>query len=550
MDIPSSGDDPATQTGCQISRQGAPIFHQAQNFEVSGGTFTSITNIQHVAPSHPDFRMIPLGDIDLRDLIDGPREVYRRLHKTGCVRRIYSARVDGRDSPMTVALYTGEDAKEAWSHEISRYSNLRHPNLMQIYAAAASNGICATIFHDEPISLDRRFETCGRHQPFWRLYLYRCVDVWEAAKRQCYPQGVKSMESRCWIRSSGGRLCIEFKIESDGPADYLAIANTLPDHAIWANVCCFEPHPESVILSAFSLEKDDHWWGSLVANYPVVRIPAASTVYLGRVVDRTSQADVWFNIEVAQMSSQAVSDSKIDWTGGFVPEYTKMQNGWTRAATCDIETIDITVHDTVYLQLEHNCWWMNQANYIFNRHQITSEHQRYVYLESVVFKLRFDRDPHDGPRGYLFLCPATDFQVGPWEFRWPRCPAYWSVDETGEERLSEEDACHLGFPAISCTTEMHGVSWRSSAYVAMASLQRSKGFDPYTQDVARHLKEPLFQLVPSHLQQLACVDDEISDKIELKGDEGSDEREVAEVDQLPISCEARRQWTEITQFGL
>ncbi|KAJ7616605.1 hypothetical protein FB45DRAFT_230788 [Roridomyces roridus] len=215
-------------------------------------------------------------------------------------------------------------------------------------------------------------------------------------------------------------------------------------------------------------------------------------------------------------------------------------------ATRDIGTMDILF----YFPLEHIVRWMNQANYIFNRHQITSEHQRYVYLKSVVFQLRFDRDPRDGPRGYLFLCPATDFQVGPWEFRWPRCPAYWSLDETGEERLSEEDACHLGFPAISCTTEIWGLSWLSSVYVVMASLQRSKGFDPYTQDVARHLKQPLFQLVPSDLQQFAHIDDEISDKIELKGDEGSDEGEVAEVaEQLPISCGAHR-WTEMTQFGL
>ncbi|KAJ7616606.1 hypothetical protein FB45DRAFT_230778 [Roridomyces roridus] len=176
MDIPSSGDDPATQADCQTSRQGAPIFHQAQNFEVSGGTFTSITNIQHVPPSRPDFRMIPLGDIDLRDLIDGPGGVYRRLHKMGCVKRIYSARVDGRDSPMTVALYTGEDAKEEWSHEISRYSNLRHPNLMQIYAAAASNGIFATIFHDESISFDRCREIYDRHHPLWRFYLDLCME--------------------------------------------------------------------------------------------------------------------------------------------------------------------------------------------------------------------------------------------------------------------------------------------------------------------------------------------------------------------------------------
>ncbi|KAJ7636205.1 hypothetical protein FB45DRAFT_444162 [Roridomyces roridus] len=363
--------------------------------------------------------MILMGDIDLRDLINGPREIYR----------IYSAQIDGRDSPMTVALYTGEDAKEAWSHEISRYSNFHHPNLIQIYAAAASNSICATIFHDEPISFHDCCETYGAHHPLWTLYLHRCVerlknDVWEAVARQCYP--LESIQSRSWIRSSGGRLCIDFKTKSAGPADYLAIANTLPDHAIWANVRCFEPHPESVILSAFSLEKYDCWWG-LLAHYPVFRIPAGSTVYPGRVVDRTSQDDVWFNMELAKMSSQVVSDSTIDWNGGFVPEYMKMQNGWTRAATRDIGTMDITV----YLPFEHQRWWINQANYIFNRHQITSEHQRYVYLKSVVFQLRFDRAPYDGPRGYLFLSPVTDFQVGPWEFRWPRCPAYWSLDETG-----------------------------------------------------------------------------------------------------------------------
>jgi hypothetical protein len=63
-----------------------------------------------------DFRMIPLGDIDLQHevrlsndtstlLIDRPRERAR-------VRRVYSARVSGRQSNVTVAMYQGEGAEE------------------------------------------------------------------------------------------------------------------------------------------------------------------------------------------------------------------------------------------------------------------------------------------------------------------------------------------------------------------------------------------------------------------------------------------------------
>jgi hypothetical protein len=67
---------------------------------------------------HTDFRMIPLGDIDLQHelrLNKGSAVVDRRCDRAS-VRRVYSARIDGRNAPMTVAIYQGRGAEEVSLH--------------------------------------------------------------------------------------------------------------------------------------------------------------------------------------------------------------------------------------------------------------------------------------------------------------------------------------------------------------------------------------------------------------------------------------------------
>jgi hypothetical protein len=62
--------------------------------------------------------MIPLGDIDLQHelrLNKGSAVVGRR-HEQASVRRIYSARIDGRNAPTTVAMYQGPGAEEVSLH--------------------------------------------------------------------------------------------------------------------------------------------------------------------------------------------------------------------------------------------------------------------------------------------------------------------------------------------------------------------------------------------------------------------------------------------------
>ncbi|KAJ6518423.1 hypothetical protein DFH09DRAFT_1373446 [Mycena vulgaris] len=93
----------------------AAFFPKAQHLVVAGGKFKSIINITQAAPmAPPDFHMIPMGDLDLREEIR-PRHrsgvVYPREGRAS-VRRVYSARVHGSKSKMTVAVYQGENAEE------------------------------------------------------------------------------------------------------------------------------------------------------------------------------------------------------------------------------------------------------------------------------------------------------------------------------------------------------------------------------------------------------------------------------------------------------
>ncbi|KAJ7443477.1 hypothetical protein FB451DRAFT_94546 [Mycena latifolia] len=126
------------------------FFPQAHHLTVAGGQFKSITNITHADPTVPsDFRMIPLGDLDLlNEICLDSGVVYRCWNPTRSVRRMYSARIHGSKSPMTVALYQGENAEEEWRQDLSQYSWLRHPNVVQLFGTASSSGIYAAIFHD------------------------------------------------------------------------------------------------------------------------------------------------------------------------------------------------------------------------------------------------------------------------------------------------------------------------------------------------------------------------------------------------------------------
>ncbi|KAF7337287.1 hypothetical protein MSAN_02281300 [Mycena sanguinolenta] len=80
-------------------------------------------------------------------------------------------------------------------------------------------------------------------------------------------------------------------------------------------------------------------------------------------------------------------------------------------------------------------------------------------------------------------------------YQWPACPAYWSLDPSGADRLSTEDAKSLGFPTIHIETFMAGHCWDRSVYQGLRRFHEGKGFDPNSQEVARELGYPLYEVL-------------------------------------------------------
>ncbi|KAF7337141.1 hypothetical protein MVEN_02152100 [Mycena venus] len=197
----------------------------------------------------------------------------------------------------------------------------------------------------------------------------------------------------------------------------------------------------------------------------------------------------------------------------------KLENGWTRFRSKD------TIGNNIYLWIHRGAAsksWLGQANHIFSCLEITSDFEDYALVHTVNFRLTISRGKTDCPSGFLFLCPENHFQIGPSSFTWPVSPAYWSLDSLGINRLSTEEAARLGFPAIQLNTQIRRNNWDDSIYIGLRQFHQGKGFNPNSQDVARHLGYPLYQLSNEIEVPFAHVTEEDSDE--------EDDRDAEDVD--------------------
>jgi hypothetical protein len=115
-------------------------------------------------------------------------------------------------------------------------------------------------------------------------------------------------------------------------------------------------------------------------------------------------------------------------------------------------------------------------------------------VQEAFFRIFVSKALEHCPPGYLFVCPAKDLQIGPSSFRLADCPAYWSLDPSGAERLGPEEATELGFPCIQLYKYIDADYWEAEVYAALRQFHQAKGFDPDSQDVARHLGYPLYRV--------------------------------------------------------
>ncbi|KAJ7668220.1 hypothetical protein B0H14DRAFT_3073488 [Mycena olivaceomarginata] len=165
-----------------------------------------------------------------------------------------------------------------------------------------------------------------------------------------------------------------------------------------------------------------------------------------------------------------------------------MENGWTRYRGCDIGKCTLRLHLWYW---NPECW-LSQANRVFKHLQISENFQDYVVVDDIAFEIHLTAECHSP--GYLFVTPAKDFEAGPSSFRWPDYPVYWSLDSSGGERLSTEEANKLGFPALQFNIRIRGKFWNADVYAGLGQFHHGKGFNPISEEVSLHLGDQLYQV--------------------------------------------------------
>ncbi|KAJ7788646.1 hypothetical protein B0H14DRAFT_3503945 [Mycena olivaceomarginata] len=162
---------------------------------------------------------------------------------------------------------------------------------------------------------------------------------------------------------------------------------------------------------------------------------------------------------------------------------------WLRIESCDVAGIKNI--SCLFTGFSAPKAWLTQANYLFQQlHAIPAYHEDFTLVTNVSYKLSTLDTVENLPAGYLFICPLEDIQCGIAD----QPVYYWSLDPSGVEPLTEEEAEQLGFPFFQLEMGAMGKYWDGHIYEGLRQFYEGKGFDPYSQDVARELGLPLLQI--------------------------------------------------------
>ncbi|KAJ7509085.1 hypothetical protein B0H11DRAFT_2270607 [Mycena galericulata] len=488
---PAESTSTVSDAPCESARYDGAFFPGAQHFVVTGGHFTSnIFNSPHDVPS--DFRRIPLGDVDLRHeiRIDTSGVVHRKGAKASA-KKMYSARIEGRQSDMTVAVYQGENAEEKWKRELAKYSGIRHPNFVQPFGIVSSPGLYATVFHDELVPVRQYIEEYG-HSMISAVYLYGYFGgEFQDATHYIEPlvgnRAIMVFESATWIRRSVGRLCVELSNTFGKEQLYLPLAEPprIP-------ISVLRGDQESAMISTLTLEQYHQTCSIYLVRKSEKEDTRNHNIQLGAVYCSGGDG----HQEIAHIPNSLVLIPNVWEIFAEDRSLVVMDNGWTRFTPPCYEQIGNAPSLWLYTSYGSDKLaqgWLSQANYVFRQYPVTAHYENYAQVSYIKYVLTLPTEIL--PDGYLFLCPLDDLKSETGGFiERPECPAYWSLDPSGCERLSPEEASAGGFPSFKWEREVYYANWDERVYAGLSQFHAGKGFDPYSQDVARHLGLPLYEL--------------------------------------------------------
>ncbi|KAF7337253.1 Kinase-like protein [Mycena sanguinolenta] len=433
---------------------------------------------------------IRLGDVNLikefKEMRSSPQSsVVGRQTPGASIRKVYTAKLEGHESGhMTVAMYEGDGAEEAWNQHLEKYEAVRHPNIMQLYGLVDSRRLRGLVFHGGVHSQFSVFE-------FAYIIGYCCTEFGEATN---YIGNVIGhlMKTSVWIRPSTGQLCLDL---AQGEPEMSFNLLTWDAHVLrLENVPLNAPDSEGMIIS--SLSEDQYYElcsQPSIAWHHIFQVSTEHPVGPGIFRPDSQYATC---VRITQ-PLQILPTEELHWDhhGGAAGEL--LPNSWIRYDSTQTSSLQLKLWVLFPLR-ELQKSWVAQANHIFTELEEVAHVKDYVGIDEVQFMLRI-ADKHHIPEGYLFICPPQNFctsiELQVHLYRWPACPAYWSLDPSGADHLSTEDARILGFPAIHIETVVGGLSWDHSIYEGLRRFHQGKGFNPYGREVARRLGYPLYEVL-------------------------------------------------------
>ncbi|KAK6996463.1 hypothetical protein R3P38DRAFT_1962243 [Favolaschia claudopus] len=492
------------------------------NIQVHCGNFSShVVGADSVVD--PELREFRLCDINLQheiymdDSQSDPFYSTRKRRGVRVVRRFHQAEVERRRG-TTVVTYEGRNAEEEWRRDMAQYMEFRHSSFVQLYGTVHSRSIYAIIFYDDLIPF-KEFLNLYRDHPMLPCYIHAYVShEFEAAQdylNLTFNTRLSKAGYTLLISRPSGRLCIDL-VGRDyyraAKIPYLAGRRSpieILSSAVYRNL----------IINSLTLEQYHQIWDAKLFILRFIVVSSSTTVCWGSVCSATVSEGPSELVAVASLPDVDVQpDDHWHSTIDFQPEEHITASGWTRFSSFEsLRSEDLRVLFWFHVRGSgvSNKWlcqtWISQANHVFNRLGVKTNLNNYVVVDKVDFTVGLKpgthAPKHQAFKGYLFLCPTQDFQIGPGSFKWPDCPAYWSLDPLGGQRLSAEEAGKLGFPTIEISTDVWGISGDDAAYAGLAEFHQIKGFDPETQDVARHLGLALYQFEHSPNSQPCFIED-------------------------------------------
>ncbi|KAF7366988.1 hypothetical protein MSAN_00957600 [Mycena sanguinolenta] len=474
------------------------FFSRATRFNICGGVFTSnVTNNVYNPPSEPPtaFRTVLLGDINLikefKEMRSGPQSsLVGRQIPGASVRRVYMAKIEGRESGyMTVAVYEGDGAEEAWSQHLASYESIRHPHIMQLYGLVRTRRLRGMVFHDALVPYGqflRRFQ----HSPILSTYIigYCTMEFREATKYMldAFPKFSMNYDKMpVWIRPSTGELCLD--LAQGWPGTRFELPWWQVRILRLENVSLDAPDSEDMIIS--SLREDQYH--KLCSGYPVARFRCfqVSTEHL--VGPGIFRLDSQYGTCTRITEPLVLPEEELCWNWNQDGAGELLANSWIRYDFRRTRTLALVLQFS-FRSYEIPKTWLAQANRIFAELEEEAHLADYVCVDRVQFILRCSPNKrHIDAEGYLFVCPPRDFHSDNKAranlYQWPHCPAYWSLDASGADRLTTEDARIFGFPAIHTETMIVGRSWDRNVYRGLRRFHQGKGFNPDGAEVLRQL---------------------------------------------------------------